>query len=326
VRVHWLGLILSGVSLAGVANGQAAPSQSGETTSLGATVPSASALATAPAPAYSKDAMRDEAQPIERSSNAPDPASLVPALPPLPRGKATLIGGTLEKLDPVRDQIVVRPFGGGRMKILFDARTHIYRDGKTARAAELKQGDRVYVDTLLDGTTIFARSIRFNTNTPGGESQGAVVAYRADKSELWVRDALSPEPLRVRLTSSTRLLQGERSVSASELAPGTLVAMKFDSGKDGHDVASEVSVLALPEASYSFAGQIVAVDLRTGVLMLTSVTDHQNYEIYFDRSAVSGEDQLRQDADVRVLARFDGTRYTAQNVTITSVNGSPSKP
>ena len=323
MRFHLLGFVLAGLTLTGIAHGQAAPSQSGETTSLGAIVPSSAALG--PAPASSRDALRNETQPIERSSTAADPASLVPDLPPLPRGKATLIGGTVEKLDPVRDQLMVRPFGGGKMiKIRFDARTHVYRDGEGASAADLKPGDRVYIDTLLDGTAIFARSIRFNMHTPEGESQGAVVAYRADKSELWVRDALSREPLRVRVTSSTRLVQGERSLLAGDLAPGTLVTVKFESGKDG-DVAREVSVLALPGASYSFAGQIVAVDLRMGLLMLTSETDGKNYEIYFDPSAVSGEDQWRQGAAVSVLARFDGTRYTAENVTITS-NGSPSKP
>jgi hypothetical protein len=62
--------------------------------------------------------------------------------------------------------------------------------------------------------------------------------------------------------------------------------------------------------------------LRTGLLVLTSVTDRKTYEIYFDPSVISVDSDLRQGADVTVLTRFDGTRYLAQNVTINS----PSKP
>src|SRR5690348_15128886 len=54
-----------------------------------------------------------------------DPNSLLPNPPAMPKGKATLIGGTISNMDRVRDQITVRPFGGSDMKILFDGRTQI---------------------------------------------------------------------------------------------------------------------------------------------------------------------------------------------------------
>lgn len=317
MRTNLLSLALVSLTLVGLARAQAARSQAGETTQLGATVPSSSALA----PSTSE--MREAPQPFERGSGAArESATLAPTLPPVPAVKATLVGGTLEKLDPVRDELTVRPFGGGRMKILFDPRTRIYRDGKVTSGAELKTGDRVYVDTILTGTTIFASSIRFNTNSPQGESQGSVMSYHPEPAELWLRDALSPEPLRVRVTSSTRFLLGSRTVSASELEPGTLVSVKFDSDKEGGGVAREVSVLAMPGSNFTFAGQVVAVNLRTGLLVLTSETDRKTYEIYFDPSVVSVEDTLHQGADVTVLTRFDGTRYTAQNLTVNS----PAKP
>src|ERR1035441_9356104 len=68
-----------------------------------------------------------------------DPASLLPDLPPVPRAKATLIGGTVERLDRVRDQLTVRVFGGSRMNILFDPRTRVYRGGAEATLADLAQ-------------------------------------------------------------------------------------------------------------------------------------------------------------------------------------------
>lgn len=222
----------------------------------------------------------------------------------------------------MRDQLTVRPFGGGRMKILFDARTHVYRDGQVTSPTDLKKGDRVYVDTILNGSTVFARNIRFNTNAPQGESQGSVVSYNAGRGELLVRDALSPQPTRIRLTSSTRVLQGERAVSASELEPGTLVEVRFDSENSGRDVAREVSVLALPGATFTFAGEVVAINLRSGLLVLNSVTDHKTYEINFDPSKFPVDDNWRQGTGISVQTRFDGIRYTAQNVTIIS----PAKP
>jgi hypothetical protein len=336
VRNNLLIWVLSALTLVGIANGQAAPTQPGQPPSSAQapppTVPPSTALApstsAASATTSPKDDIRDEApsngvSDNVASDNAIDPASLLPDLPPLSKSRVTLVGGTIEKLDRVRDQLTVRPFGGGgRMKILFDARTSIYRDGQVTSPTDLKKGDRVYVDTILNGTTVFARNIRFNTNAAQGESQGSVVSYNAGRGELLIRDALSPQPLRVRLNSSTRVLQAERTVSASELEPGTLVDVKFDSENNGRDVAREISVLALPGAAFTFAGEVVAVNLRSGLLVLNSVTDHKTYEINFDPSKFSVDDNLRQGADVSVQTRFDGTHYTAQNVTVIS----PSKP
>src|SRR5690348_2165945 len=114
-----------------------------------------------------------------------DPASLLPDLPPVPPAKATLVGGTIEKLDRVRDQITVSVFGGGRMKVLIDPRTRILLAGTTtASISDLRQGQRVYVDTILDGNTVFARSIRLKASATVGESQGTVLKYRPDRGEL----------------------------------------------------------------------------------------------------------------------------------------------
>jgi hypothetical protein len=333
VRNILLMCILGGLTPIGIANGQAAPMQPGQPPSSvqapPAGVPPSAALSnsasTSSAPAPSNEGNVEKVSPSDTASdnaasdNAIDPANLLPDLPPLSKSKVTLVGGTIEKLDRVRDQLTVRPFGGGgRMKILFDARTHVYRDGQVTSPTDLKKGDRVYVDTILNGSNIFARNIRFNTNVPQGESQGSVVSYNADRGELLVRDALSPQPMRVRLNSSTRVLQEERAISASQLESGTLVAVKFDSENNGHDVAREISVLALPGATFTFAGQVVAVNLRSGLLVLNSVTDHKTYEINFDPSKFAVDDNWRQGTDVSVQTRFDGARYTAQNVTIIS--------
>jgi hypothetical protein len=256
----------------------------------------------------------------ETPDTALDPASLLPDPPKLPAEKAALMGGTIDKLDRVRDQFTLRIFGGGKMKLYFDPRTHIYRNGVAVSVSDLRPGDRISVDTILDGSTVFARNIRLKNTLAASESQGAVVSYRADKGELLVRDVLSPEPLKLRVTPDTRLIQGGHPVAASELAAGTLVAVQFASQRDGHNVAQEISILAVPGTGFTFAGRVTALDLSSGLLVITSTTDGKTYEIHLDPSAVSINDNLRLSANVTVLTRFDGTRYEAQTLTVNPQN------
>jgi Domain of unknown function (DUF5666) len=294
---------LSTLILMGLAKGQVTPAQS---------------IVSSPAEVSSSSLSSNAADaPAEGADIALDPASLLPDLPSLPKAKASLVGGTIARMDRVRDQLTVQVFGGGKMKVAFDTRTHIFHDGAEAQASDLRPGDRVYVDTILDGSTVFARSIRLKTSASAGESQGIVVSYRTDTGELLVRDAISPRPLKIHLTSSTRLVHGDKTVSTGELIPGTLIAIKFGM-KDGLDLAREISVLAVPGNNFTFAGRVTAVDLRLGLLVINSATDGKTYEISFDPSALGVDDRLRPSADVSVLTRFDGSRYIAQNVTVTS--------
>ncbi len=246
-----------------------------------------------------------------------DPASLLPDLPALPPAKASLIGGTIQKVDRIRDQLTVQVFGGGKMKVAFDPRTHIYQGSTQASAPDLRPGDRVYVDTILDGGTIFARNIRLAKAAAGGKSEGVVMSYRADKNELIVRDLLSPDPVKLRLTSNTQVTQDGRAAFASQLVPGTLVDVSFAAQKNDRD-AQQVSILAVPGSDFTFAGQITGLDLRIGLLVLTSVTDHKTYEIYLDPSVITFDERLRPGAEVTTVAEFDGSRYVARTLTVKS--------
>ena len=302
-------MFLAGTVLAGVVYGQAPVGQSPASSTFAS--PSSLTGAAAMAPAEPSEVAADV--PDTTPDTAVEPASLLPDLPALPSHKTSLIGGTIEKLDRVRDELTVRIFGGGKMKIYFDPRTHIYKDGGEASVADLRRGDRVSIDTILDGSTVFARTIRLK-GAAGGEGQGIVVSYREDKGELQIRDALSPVPLKLHLTNKTRVVDHGKPASANALMRGTLVSVTFGSAKDGRAVADEISVLATPGASFTFVGQISALDLSTGLLVLTSATDGKTYEIYLDPS-LSG-DNLRQAAEVTVHTRFDGSRYVAQNLTV----------
>ncbi len=280
-------------------------------------VPAQSAMSSAVVSSPPAISVVNEPEPaLDNAEIALDPASLLPDLPSLPPAKATLVGGRVEKLDRVQDRLTLQVFGGGKMKVVFDPRTRIYRDGAPASAADLRPGDRVYVDTILDGSTVFARSIRLKSTAPTGESQGVIVSYR--RGVLTMRDRLSPHSVTVRLSPSTRIVKGDKVSSATELVPGALVAVKFGAQQDGHDLAREVAVLAVPGSSFTFAGEVINLDLRTGLLVLHSSTDRRTYEIYLDEAAGTVDDNLRQGAQVSVIARFDGDRYVARNVTVSS--------
>ncbi len=301
-------IVLVSLVLGGMAHAQAPPAES---------VAPASAVSPAAAsstPTPSPSAIEPGQPSGDIPDTTPDPASLLPDPPSLPSRKVSLIGGTIVKLDRVRDQFTMQIFGGGKMKIYFDPRTHFYRDGNEVPVSDLHRGDRVSVDTILNGSAIFARNIRLKGGA-AGESQGIVVSYRGDNGELVMRDVLSPRPLKLRLTTQTRFMDHGHSASAGQLVRGTLVAVKFGSQKDGSNIAQEVSILATPGTCLTFVGRVTDLDLRTGLLVLTSATDGKTYEIYLDPSAV-GLDDLRQAADVTVLTRFDGNRYVAQNVTV----------
>ena len=244
-----------------------------------------------------------------------DPASLLPDLPPLPRKNATLVGGTLEKLDRVRDRLTVRVFGAGRTTVLIDPRTRVFRGTKEVTIADLREGQRIYLDTILDGSTIFAKNVRLDTVAAQGESRGVIVKYQTNQGELTIRDGIAPFPVKVRLSSATQFFQGDRTVPASTLVQGSLVDVTFTPEGNGRDTAQKISILALPGTRYVFSGQVVHIDLRTGLLVLNSSTDHKTYEIYLDPS-FRPDDNLQPGSTVTAVTSFQDSRYVTRDLTV----------
>jgi hypothetical protein len=251
------------------------------------------------------------------SSIAVDPAALLPDLPPVPKANATLIGGTVDRIDLVRDKLILRLFGGGTESFLFDPRTQVYRGAKSVTVADLHKGERIYLETILDGSTVFARTIRLSAARAMGTSQGVVLKYRSDRGELVLRDALSPNPVEIRVNSSTSVKQGDRAVSLGSLVPGSLISITFSSEGSARNTAREISILAEPGTRYIFSGQVVHIDLRTGLLVLNSSTDRKTYEVYLP-SSVNPDDNLQAGVTVTVETTFDGERYVARNISFNS--------
>jgi len=93
-------------------------------------------------------------------------------LPPLPRSEVSLIGGAVMRMDPIRDRIVVRVFGGRDLTLDFDVRTQILQGATSVSARDIRPGTRIYADTIAKEGRIFAKSIRIGTGTAVGEARG----------------------------------------------------------------------------------------------------------------------------------------------------------
>jgi hypothetical protein len=235
---------------------------------------------------------------------------------PQARGQTTLVGGTIRKLDHVRDSVTVHVFGGRDLIILFDDRTHFYRDGLAASASDFRIGDRVYVDTALAGSDIFARSVRVLTQNANGQSDGQVQSYDVASRELILRDNLASEPATFELAPNATVLRDGQPASATELRPGCLVSLKFNPSATGPGVIREISILARPGATFVFAGRVSHLDLHTGLIVLVDPRDSKSYDIHFNPVKTGVEDQLREGGDITVTTTFDGTHYTANSIVI----------
>ena len=233
-------------------------------------------------------------------------------LPPLKQSPASLIGGALESIDRVRDRLVLRPFGQGRITVAFDPRTQFLRGDRKVRAQDMRPGDRVYVETVLDGTTVFAKTVHLPAEVALGAVTGQVVSYDAARGNLSVRDELSSEPARFRVTSSTM-------ITGAGVGPGALVQLSFLPG-EAPPIAREIRVLIARGSAFTFSGQVTFLDLSAQELVLLSATDNNRYEIQLNPAALQGDSwsRLREGANVTIGARFDGRSYVAESVTLLS--------
>ena len=277
------------------------------------------ALAQSPSPADLKSA---DVPGNQIASKLEGPAVFLPDLPAMPRGKSTVIGGAIREVDGVRDQLTLNIFGGHSMKVLFDERTQVYRDGQKASLRDLRAGDHVSVETMLDGTTVFARSIHMLSHLPEGECQGQVLSYDRGNGELLVRDSLSPEPIKLHVSSATTIVRQGQESSSGELREGALISIHFQADSTGKNVASNIAVLATPGSAFVFSGNVVFLDLHTGMLALVDPRDDKHYEISFDPARLRLGRDVHEGTAVTVTANFDGARYSASAVT---VNPSPGK-
>jgi Domain of unknown function (DUF5666) len=237
---------------------------------------------------------------------------ILPA-PPMPKSTTTLVGGVVDGVDHVRDRVALRPFGGKKMVVHFDERTHIYRDGVETTQLAIHKGDRVYVDTMLDGSQVLARNIRVITQINAADARGQVIANSG--GEILIRDDLSGQPVDLAVDGNTHVIRDGKQVTVADLTAGSLVTVQFAPDKAGRGIAREIHVLAAPGAVFTFAGRVTNLDLSVGQISIANQSDNKTYDISVMRPLLPGD--LMVGSDVVVKAMFDGKEYRANSVNVT---------
>lgn len=235
-------------------------------------------------------------------------------LPPLPANTVSLLGGTVTKLDRVRDHIGIRAFGGDEKTIAFDVRTKFYRGNTEVADRDLEAGQRIYVDTMLNGTQVFAKNIWIQAEPASGSGAGQVLAYDQKKGILKVRDQLTAETLQFQLNPKTIIKEGNETRSANVLVPGALVSLSFSPGKEQHPPVNTVEVLARPGYSISFFGSVTFLDLSRNILAVLNRPDGKTYEISLDGIPRDTTLKLHPGVIIGVAAVFDGKQYMARTL------------
>jgi len=257
-----------------------------------------------------------QSQPNADANPAADPNDPLFGVPPIPKGRVSLVGGTVTKIDRVREKVSVKIFGGGgKMDFKWDERTHIFRDGVETTERGIQKGDRVYVDSMRDGSYLFARNIRVVTKLEPTDARGQLLSYNPATGMIELRDNLSGRPVWFRVTDKTMYKSREGSASRLDLVPGSLLAVHFVPGKEHRGVAREVSVIAKPGSSFQFAGKVTNLDMRSGLLSMANQTDNKTYDIGFDTSLPVAS-KLQVGSVVTVNADFTGHGYRARDITV----------
>jgi hypothetical protein len=238
-------------------------------------------------------------------------------LPPLPHNKVSLLGGTIAALDQVQNNMVVQPFGGKqKLRMNLDMRTHVYNDGKPAEERDLKTGQRIYVDTMLNSNKVFAKSIWIQSTAGSGSARGQVLSYDSRRRILSVRDEVSTEPIDFRLAPDVTIQRGHTAGSFSDLATGSLVSLSFGPQQGRSGYVREVTVLAEPGAVFTFLGKVIFVDLSKKLMAIFNQNDNKNYDLSVEAIPAVTLETLREGSTAAVSATFDGTHYVARTIEV----------
>jgi uncharacterized protein DUF5666 len=245
----------------------------------------------------------------------PPERSEFPDIPPLPKSSASLLGGTVRRVDPIHDRILLRAFGGGDFTIDFDSRTRVMRGATPAQLRDVRAGTRIYVDSIPKDGRVFAKTLHLESGgSILGETKGQVLSYDEAHGLLKVRDIISAQPLNLRVTPRTEIRSGDQGINASDLVAGSLVKIRFQGVSDGPSVAEKIDVMARPGSSFVFTGRIAVIDLRDSHLTLDEQSGQNTFEVGLHSLPASEKLRLKQGSDVVVHAEFDGTKYEAKKV------------
>ena len=316
--MYWYRL-LPVVALLALSYGQSSSAPASPTTTGGKQGTSAQSSST-PSSTQDQSETRSKSA-AERERSGADPLL---DLPPLPNAKMTVIGGTVAKLDKVRERLVLRPFGSKEeVPILFDFRTKITQQGQPASTKDIRAGSRVYADTMLNEGRVFARNIRIESTTAQGDARGQVVAYDAKNNLLSLREKVSPEPVKLKVGPNTKVEISKRSANIADLRPGALVVVNFAPGPSRYGEAQQIRVLANPGETFKFVGKITFVDMRAKRFAIANQSDNETYDISLGPGSSEAARNLREGRQAIVSAVFNGQNYEAHDIEVSAGGATP---
>ena len=257
---------------------------------------------------------------VKSAINASSTTADLPAVPALPMGRSTALGGEIQDIDPVLDRFTLRIYGQTPTRIFFDERTQLFLDGKKIPLHELHPTGHASVQTMLDGSKIFAVSIHLLSQSTSGDYEGKVLAFNPTSGELTIGSSAGGRLFTLTVSRNTSFARkGQDAFSSiqsgpSDLQQGSLVSVTFDSDNRGRAVASRISVLATPGAQFIFGGDLTTIDIHAGLLALVDPRDDHSYQVHFDSASFPSTQSLRVGQKVRVAVEYDGTHYQARDI------------
>src|SRR5205807_8233431 len=146
-------------------------------------------------------------------------------------------------VDHIRNKMTVAVFHGGKWKVAFDERTHIFRNGAETTQLAIKKGERVYVDTMLDKKNheILARNVRVGVVPMPADAEGLIVDLDSKHSHVTLRDRLGTEPVHFSVDHDTRIVHGSSPATWNDLKTGALVHVRFSPQSSNRGLARERS-------------------------------------------------------------------------------------
>lgn len=244
-------------------------------------------------------------------------------LPPLPNNRITLMGGTVMNADEVMNRMTFRPFGTKqKLQVRFDTRTRFYLDGKPVTERDIKPGQRIYLDTMLDGDKVFAKTIWIRSTAVSGVARGQILDVDSKRNTVTIHDELSNQPIKLQLTPATVVRRGNQTGSEADLVEGALVSLDFGAQQD----LRTITVLAAPGNVFTFAGNITYVDISQKLISIDNKSDGRKYDVSMEAIAPSVLKQVHEGDEVSVSAVFDGSGYSARSINIAAANSSRPNP
>jgi hypothetical protein len=238
----------------------------------------------------------------------------------------TLIGGTVKEIDPIRNRMIVDIYGAKKeMKVIFDDRTKISRNGADVTQFVIHKGDRVYLDTQQVRDKIFAKQIQVVTKLEAADLSGQIINFNPKTREVEIRDSLSAQPVRFVIEKNAAITSnGGKAATVSDLQPGALVTAHFNASDANRGVIRDLNIVAAPGTEFTLFGNVNHLDLHNGTMAVQNKADDKAYEVKFAPGQFQVDD-LKMGSEVAVTARFDGKEYIAQSLNVTSSGPSPNR-